>query len=625
MSVELKVFGGAYFPKDKALKKNPDLKPLAISIKSTTKAVAEAVIYGKLAAEYPERLEDYFKAKIWEDREGLPCPALDIFSSDFFGASVIWIDKPGEPAPAPKEPDNNAGEQAGATPEMKSVKLLDQNSRAACLVLFGTVEEITAAQYGQVVDLTNDDESSFNQNLAIAITKETRALALEPERRVQLLAWVREKASESAQWPDIKKLLTKWIDTPVEKREQATSSHQRTEPGATLGGGNPTDRSPDVDHNLQTLGIEVALAILSHYDDIDIYAIPSRFLIPAKGMSEAATDSYYTTWFKLLRSTPGILDYSRAAIIALIKSTPEVHWLKPIELRERINRELVESNHANPDQKTIDIASNAALRTNPGQNENDETRPLPPGEANPPASVPLSDKAFEADIARAERVRDAASQQPNIENLGGGVFSVDALIALQSSNPANKEEVPELSDRELAIKSAVAFALSGQTNIFNEAEAKEVIDTSGHDAESLSLLIMIDIYAVELTEELNIINDYDVHHLTLSALEEWSDNPETRFDILSRALSEFRKSDDEMKTHLSKTIAPEAVFIPPPNELRTTVAVIESPNALTYQQQLTIAALQGLCANPAHATARDDLPGMADWMAKSIISIQADA
>lgn len=74
MSVELKVFGGAYFPKDKALKKFPDLKPLAISVNALNKGIAEAVIFGKLAAAYPEHIEDYFKVKIWEHREDLPAP-----------------------------------------------------------------------------------------------------------------------------------------------------------------------------------------------------------------------------------------------------------------------------------------------------------------------------------------------------------------------------------------------------------------------------------------------------------------------------------------------------------------------------------------------------------------------
>lgn len=37
MAIELKVFGGALFPKDKALKENPDLKPPAIAVLSASR------------------------------------------------------------------------------------------------------------------------------------------------------------------------------------------------------------------------------------------------------------------------------------------------------------------------------------------------------------------------------------------------------------------------------------------------------------------------------------------------------------------------------------------------------------------------------------------------------------
>lgn len=178
MSVELKVFGGAYFPKDKALKKYPDLKPLATAVSAATKAIAEAVIFGKLAAEHPEHIDDYFKVKIWEHREGLPCPELDVFSPEFFDTVAIWNVNAGEPAAAPQpETDEKADwEDNKAQEEIKTVAQLDLASRAACLALFGPVPGITTAQYGQIVDLINDDAGSFTRELAEALAKETRAL-----------------------------------------------------------------------------------------------------------------------------------------------------------------------------------------------------------------------------------------------------------------------------------------------------------------------------------------------------------------------------------------------------------------------------------------------------------------
>ncbi len=79
MSVELKIFGGVFFQKIKALKKIPRLKTACYSSKLGRKAIAEAVIFGKLATEYPEHIDDYFKVKIWEHHDDLPCPELDVF------------------------------------------------------------------------------------------------------------------------------------------------------------------------------------------------------------------------------------------------------------------------------------------------------------------------------------------------------------------------------------------------------------------------------------------------------------------------------------------------------------------------------------------------------------------
>ncbi|HHA2246069.1 TPA: hypothetical protein ACOEHG_000896 [Enterobacter ludwigii] len=491
MSVELKVFGGAYFPKDKALKKTPYLKPLVITIKSTTRAIAEAVMFGKLAAEHPEHIDDFFKIKIWEHREGLPCPEFDVFTSDFFDTIAVWNVNAGEPATLPESDIDGTPEEDKSGLELKAVARLDQTSRAACLALFGSLAEITAAQYGQVVDLINDDAGSFTRELAEALTKESRSLALAPERQEQMLAWVRENAKESAQWPDIKKLIARWIDVPADKRPQANSRKDNyTDSGVTLGGGNLTDRSPDLVHNLSTLRIEVAIAILSMFDEIDIYSIPNKFLSPAKSMAEAEQDPCFTAWWKKLRGTPGVLDYSRAAIIALIKSAPEDLWTDPVALRAYINRELVESDHANPDQKTIKLASNPRPREAPEKRE-----------------------------------------------------SKESLTAVQ-----NKEVLP--------------------------------VVCPGRSA--------------QLEKELN---EAFSDQLAPEQHQQVDDKPEA----VNPPLPE--ESEKAAEQHAAAT-----------SELQT--------NVLTYSQHLTLAALQGLCANPAHGTSFDDIADMAVQLAAGVVRIQ---
>lgn len=626
MSVELKVFGGVYFPKDKALKKHPDLKPLATAVNAATKAIAEAVIFGKLAAEHPEHIDDYFKVKIWEHHDDLPCPELDVFSSDFFGDHVVWNTNRGEPAAAPK-PETEAKEEwedNKTQEEIKIVAQLDQASRAACLALFGPVPGITTAQYGQIVDLVNDDAGSFTRELAEALTKERRALELEPGRQAQLLSWLRENTKESAQWPDIKKQIAKWIDTPVDKRPLSTTTTEenRTDTGSTLGGGNKTDRSPDLVHNLSTLRIEVAIAILSMYDEIDIYWIPNKYMIPAKAMAEAAQDPRFTAWWAQLRGTPGILDYSRASIIALIKSAPEDIWLNPIKLRECINRELVESDHAHPDQKTVDTACRPKPRTNAEKKENDETESTVPGETLPPAVCPGKaaqlDKELKEAFAQSPAPENQTGDQPRVENLGGGVFSVDALINTTASNEVEKQEVPPApGEREISILHALNDLISGRTDIMGKEEAEGVVACTGQLVSDVIPLLMEDITATEFCLSPD-FTDEEIHDVATTMLDSWADDISVRQKIALDAIVEYRRPEPPK----SVVLDPPSVTAKPKAEPEPAPEINAPLSSVTYLQQLTIAALQGLCSNPAYCNQYEELPAMAAGLARSVINHQ---
>ncbi|ENN6802188.1 exodeoxyribonuclease VIII [Enterobacter ludwigii] len=627
MSIELKVFGGAYFPKDKALKKHPDLKPLATAVNSATKAIAEAAIFGKLAAEHPEHIDDYFKVKIWEHREGLPCPELDVFSPEFFDTVAIWNVNAGEPAaaPQPESEEKTEWDDNKEQEEIKIVAQLDQTSRAACLALFGPVPGITTAQYGQIVDLKNDDEPSFARELAEALSKETRSLALAPERQEQLLAWVRENTKDSAQWPDIKKQIAKWIDTPIEKRPQAVSTiteENRTDTGSTLGGGNKTDRSPDLAHNLSTLKIEVAVAILGMYDEIDIYGIPNRLFIPAKAMAEAEQDPRFTAWWKKLRGTPGILDYSRAAIIALIKSAPEELWIDPVALREYINRELVEFDHAHPDQKTVDAACRPKSRATPEVNENDEAKPPVPDETQPPAVCPTKaaqlDKELNEAFAQSSAPVQQATDQPKVENLGGGVFSVDALINTSPSNEVEKHEVPPAPcEREISILHALNDLISGRSDIMGKEEAEAVVASTGQLVSDVIPLMMEDITATEFCLSPD-FTDEEIHDVATTILDSWSDDISVRQKFALDAIVEYRRPEPPK----SVVLDPPAVTAKPKPEPEPAPETNAPLSSVTYLQQLTIAALQGLCSNPAYCNQYEELPVMAAGLARSVINHQ---
>ncbi|HIF6257899.1 TPA: exodeoxyribonuclease VIII [Enterobacter ludwigii] len=615
MSVELKVFGGAYFPKDKALKKHPDLKPLATAVNSATKAIAEAVIFGKLASEHPEHIDDYFKVKIWEHREDLPCPELDVFSSDFFDTVAIWNVNAGEPAAAP-QPETDTIE-TGRTAGMKIVRDLDQDSRAACLALFGAVEEITDSQYGQVVDLNNDHDGCFQRELAQAFVKEPRVFALSGERQEELLAWVRKTMKVSTQWPDIKKGITKWIDTPAAKREPVSPDIQ-PDTSANLGGSNPTDRSPDLVHNLATLRLETALGILSVAMDFDIYAIPSEIMRRAKEIESAGTDPRFSAWWNKLRGTPGILDFSRAAIIALIKTAPEDLYLRPVDLRAYINRNLVESNHAKPDQKTVDIACGNIKQ----EKNNAETKPPIPSETQPPAVCPAKaaqlDKELNEAFAQSSSPVQQPTDQPKVENLGGGVFSVDALINNSPSNEVEKtENCPEMSEREIEIAYALNDLMSGRTRELSLEESESDVLRTGHPVAHLIDLMITDIADTEFC----LSPDFEIDEIQMVAaciLDQWSDDQSERQKIALDAIVEYRRPEPPK----SVVLVPPTVTAKPKAEPEPAPETNAPLSSVTYLQQLTIAALQGLCSNPAYCNQYEELPAMAAGLARGVINHQ---
>ncbi|WP_420703649.1 3'-5' exoribonuclease domain-containing protein [Escherichia albertii] len=134
----------------------------------------------------------------------------------------------------------------------------------------------------------------------------------------------------------------------------------RTASGANAGGGNKTDRNPNLVHTLDTLDVEIAAATLPM--DFNIYEIPGSVYRRAKEVVRKK-ESPFKEWSAALRATPGILDYSRAANFALIRSAHPELYLYPGRLQEYINAHLTETDHENPSKETL-----AAARHTPEKN-----------------------------------------------------------------------------------------------------------------------------------------------------------------------------------------------------------------------------------------------------------------
>ncbi|HDZ3067074.1 3'-5' exoribonuclease [Klebsiella pneumoniae] len=253
-------------------------------------------------------------------------------------------------------------------------------------------------------------------------------------------------------------LETSHIDRGILTKEWAAGNYitsiNKTDAGANAGGGNKTDRNPDYQHSLDTLDIEIAIATMPM--DFDIYNFPASVHRRAKEIVQKK-ESPFKEWSAALRSTPGILDYSRAAIFALIREASSGITPFPDRLRGYINANLTEHKHDTPSAETLAKAghipsaavtldainqaiagedSSAKLETLSSDfkavgtelvKEAQKQRPdanqvlaSERGEYVEGISDPTDPKWVTEDLTK--------TRQPEVSKIGDGVFSIDGLV-----------------------------------------------------------------------------------------------------------------------------------------------------------------------------------------------------
>ncbi|HHZ9640109.1 TPA: 3'-5' exoribonuclease domain-containing protein [Klebsiella pneumoniae] len=271
-------------------------------------------------------------------------------------------------------------------------------------------------------------------------------------------------------------LETSHIDRGILTKEWAAGNYitsiNKTDAGANAGGGNKTDRNPDYQHSLDTLDIEIALATMPM--DFDIYNFPASVHRRAKEIVQKK-ESPFKEWSAALRSTPGILDYSRAAIFALIREASSGITPFPDRLRGYINANLTEHKHDTPSAETLAKAghipsaavtldainqaitgedSSANLETLSSDfkavgtelvKEAQKQRPdanqvlaSERGEYVEGISDPTDPKWVTEDLTK--------TRQPEVSKIGDGVFSIDSLVDVKGK--VNQKEKTDEVDHQ---------------------------------------------------------------------------------------------------------------------------------------------------------------------------------
>ena len=277
-------------------------------------------------------------------------------------------------------------------------------------------------------------------------------------------------------------LETSHIDRGILTKEWAAGNYitsiNKTDAGANAGGGNKTDRNPDYQHSLDTLDIEIALATMPM--DFDIYNFPASVHRRAKEIVQKK-ESPFKEWSAALRSTPGILDYSRAAIFALIREASSGITPFPDRLRGYINANLTEHKHDTPSAETLTKAGHipsAAVTL-------DATNQVIAGEDS---SAKLETLSSDIKAVGAELVKEAQKQRPDAnqvlaaergEYVEGISDPTDPKWVTEDLTKTRHPEVSKIGDG--------VFSIDDLVDVTGKVNQKEKTDEVVHQTEAVDI------------------------------------------------------------------------------------------------------------------------------------------
>ncbi|WNZ53137.1 RecE family exodeoxyribonuclease [Enterobacter hormaechei] len=250
---------------------------------------------------------------------------------------------------------------------------------------------LTREEYEGISALEMDTDNSYVQNLLLAAENCEEVKGYDTKDLWRYTDAIRkvfsqEKRHELALVLRFTRIwaATDYIDRGILVREWAAgnriSNVQRNDSGTNADGGYVTDRGEGAHHTLDTLDLEIACALLPM--DFHHFEIPSSVLRRAKEIV-AKKEEPWKSWSVILRNQPGILAVNRAAIFNLIRIAPENIHHTPAAHLEFVN-------------KTMTAEFNSAVEL-----------------------LPLSTPSVET---------ETPAEQLQVENPGGGVFSIDGLI-----------------------------------------------------------------------------------------------------------------------------------------------------------------------------------------------------
>ncbi|HBC1998763.1 TPA: PD-(D/E)XK nuclease-like domain-containing protein [Citrobacter freundii] len=279
---------------------------------------------------------------------------------------------------------------------------------------------VDAGQKNEIVRLEMDTDNAYAQNLLLA-AENVEAFKKAIEHDIHKVVNAVKKAfpvdGKKPELATVIQFLTVWfktdyIDRGILAREWAAgnriSNVQRTDSGTNADGGYVTDRGEGAHHTLDTLDLEIACALLPM--DFNHLEIPGSIHRRAKEIV-ANKEQPWKSWSSILRNQPGVLSVNRAAIFNLVRIAPENIHLTPVAHLEFVNQ-------------TMTAEFNSAT----------ELLPLPVAGAQEPNS----------------------QDQPRVENLGAGIFSIESLMGYQQPKTDDRSPLNEEATSDVQMEETVS-------------------------------------------------------------------------------------------------------------------------------------------------------------------------
>ncbi|XGJ38831.1 3'-5' exoribonuclease domain-containing protein [Citrobacter freundii] len=382
------------------------------------------------------------------------------------------------------------------TPELITVATLPLRQRL--LAQFISEEyayHIDTEQKKTIQELELDVDNSYVQNLLLAaenVEPFRKAPEIDIWKIVSALKTIFPVDGKRVELSTVIQFFKAWFNTEHIDRGllvkewckgNRVSQIQRSDSGTNAGGGNKTDRNPELVHTLETLDIDIALATLPM--DFNIYDIPGGVFRRAKEII-AKNESPFKEWSVALRKRAGILDYSRAAIFALIRRAEENAHHFPELLSRYINKNLTETDHQHPTEETLVAAGH------------------------------VPEKSWENEInEKVTAEQNAVVQQPEIANIGNGVFSIDGLMGNQ--------QAPALSAvdqvRQRAVEDKLHHANTEEATSDVQMEETDNNEVKANPEMSQSETAVLPVKSADATGDASAsLNNEPVHHINTDPL-----------------------------------------------------------------------------------------------------------